>query len=135
MDIREAGIAEFLEELAEIEARRDQLCKELRAQAQQTDDFDARTQFAEAADLHYAVAYRCEQVRGDVVEALMFDRLDAEDEALRVAAEAAGAQIESIDAAVESTGHLPGWDDADPLAHTPLATAFGAGRDQAESEA
>lgn len=31
-----------------------------------------------------------------------------------------------IDKAVEFTGHLPGHADADPLANTPLATAFGA---------
>jgi hypothetical protein len=47
---------------------------------------------------------------------------DGEDPFETAADEMAGVEI---DAAVESTGHLPGHHDANPLRHTPLAGAFG----------
>ncbi len=88
-DIRTDAIALLVEKLREIEAEADRQCKQHR-EAEKSPaalaDFLAFADHREAAALHYALAYRCEQLIEEITGALLFDDLDAQDAAAEEAA-------------------------------------------------
>lgn len=122
MTTRDDAIAYLVEKLREIEATENALYAN---HARATKNIGSMTHQAffdhrENAALHYDVAYRCEQLIEEIAGNLLFDELDAQDAAADQAAKDAEADVDAwstaeqlgrqIDAAVESTGHLPGHD-------------------------
>jgi 3-phosphoglycerate kinase len=88
-DIRTDAIALLVEKLREIEAKADQECKRHREAEKSLGslaDFYTFCDHREAAALNYALAYRCEQLAEEITGALLFDELDAQDEAADQAA-------------------------------------------------
>jgi hypothetical protein len=88
-DIREDAIALLVEKLREIGAEADQQCKQHREAEKSPGalaDFRTFSDHREAAALNYALAYRCEQLAEEITGALLFDELDAQDEAAEEAA-------------------------------------------------
>lgn len=88
-DIRTDAIALLVEKLREIEAKADQECKRHREAEKSPSalaDFHTFSDHREAAAMNYALAYRCEQLAEEITGGLLFDELDAQDEAADQAA-------------------------------------------------
>ncbi|QOR55809.1 MAG: hypothetical protein YHS30scaffold324_41 [Catenulispora phage 69_17] len=131
-DIREDAIALLVEKLREIEAEADRQCKKHREAEKSPGalaDFHAFRDHREAAALNYALAYRCEQLIEEITGALLFDELDAQDEAANQAAKDAEAQDDAM-----STSERFEHDQADEFAQDARDEARNAA-EAAESEA
>ena len=91
-DIRTEAIALLVEKLREIGAEADRETKRHR-EAEKSPaslaDFRTFADHREGAALNYALAYRCEQLCEEITGALLFDELDAQDEAAEQAAQGA----------------------------------------------
>jgi hypothetical protein len=95
MDIREEAIALLVEIIKAYGAEADHIRQEqigILASKGPLGSFDIDAAVT-TRDVFAAVAYRCEQLAEEITGALLFDRLDAEDEALRVATEHAANEI------------------------------------------
>ena len=99
MTTRDDAIAYLVDKLREIEAGSDQLNAKHNAATQDPGgmDFQAYTDHRDAADLHYAVAYRCEQLIEEITGNLLFDQLDQAD----AAAEMTNADVMSYEEMAE----------------------------------
>jgi hypothetical protein len=89
MDIREQAIGRLVEMIQAYGAEAEQIRQEQKrilASKGPLGSFDIDAAVT-TRDVFAAVAYRCEQLIEEITGALLFDRLDAEDEALRVATE------------------------------------------------
>jgi len=88
-DIRTEAIALLVEKLLEIGAEADRETKRHREAEKSPSalaDFRTFADHREGAALNYALAYRCEQLCEEITGALLFDELDAQDEAAEQAA-------------------------------------------------
>jgi hypothetical protein len=83
-DIRTDAIALLVEKLRKIGAEADRQCKQHREAEKSPGalaDFHIFSDHREHAALNYALAYRCEQLIEEITGALLFDELDAQDDA------------------------------------------------------
>jgi hypothetical protein len=98
-DIRAEAIALLADKLREIGAEADRQTKQHR-EAEKSPaalaDFRVFRDHREAAALNYALAYRCEQLVEEITGALLFDELDAQDEAAEQAAKDAEAADDAM---------------------------------------
>ena len=100
-DIRTDAIALLVEKLREIEAEADRECKRHREAEKSPGalaDYHTFADHREDAALNYALAYRCEQLIEEITGALLFDELDAQDEAAEQAAKDAEAADDATSA-------------------------------------
>ena len=100
-DIRTDAIALLVEKLREIGAEADRETKRhtaAMASPAALMAFETYSDHREAAALNYALAYRCEQLCEEITGALLFDELDAQDEAAEQAARDAEAADDAMSA-------------------------------------
>lgn len=86
-DIRAQAIALLVEKLREIESdanRTYEQCNERLAVRPIAMTFESYNDYLDARNLNYALAYRCEQLAEAITGALLFDQLDADEEAAAV---------------------------------------------------
>jgi hypothetical protein len=89
MDIRAQAIALLVEKLREIEAEANEAHKKHNERLAVRPiglTFEEYNDHLDARNLNYALAYRCEQLIEEITGALLFDELDAQDEAADQAA-------------------------------------------------
>lgn len=109
-DIRTESIALLVEKLREIGTEADRECRRHREAEKSSAalaDFHTFADHREGAALNYALAYRCEQLCEEITGALLFDELDAQDEAAEQAArEAETKSVAGVKSGPEFVEHV-----------------------------